>query len=228
MGGLFTNSQYVSVFFWRMAESAGLWWLDCPPITCFPPAPHQMTGPPLWTLCPTCLICPMSTFVRHSPLSHLSVHLCQMTEGLLRWPNSQLLSNLLAPLSPIVNLGRACQCAAHGLILRGPQGSLAHTWTPPAPCSSVLCVLACKGNLRGAAMSPTPNLLLPPMLFIAAFSWDLVGKLDADDGEILGAMAWLVLPALKSTGFVLFHWLQGKDNDDDDDWEAKRTRSPAR
>ena len=68
------------------------------------------------------------------------------------------------------------------------------------------------------------------MLFIAAFSWDLVGKLDADDGEILGAMAWLVLPALKSTGFVLFHWLQGKDNDDDDydDWEAKRTRSPAR
>ena len=71
---------------------------------------------------------------------------------------------------------------AFSAVPRGPSSI-------PALLQPPLCLAACKGQLRGAAVSPTPNLLLPPMLFIAAFSSDLVGKLDAVDGKILAAMA---------------------------------------
>ena len=131
----------LTIRFWSYLMDGGVrWFLVTPlPTNNMFSTTHQMTGPLLWNLCLACLIC-LSTFVCNSPLSHLSEHLCQMTEGLLRWPDSHLLSNHLAPLSPVVNSGRACQCVAHARILPGPQGSPDHTWPPPAPCSSVLCV----------------------------------------------------------------------------------------
>ena len=162
MGGLFTNSKCISEVIWRMEESGGFWWLHCRPITCFPPHtrwPDLRCGTfvrPSDLSVHLCLTC-LSTFVCSSPLSHLSEHLCQMTEGLLRWPDSHLLSNHLAPLSPVVNPGRACQCVAHAPILPGPQGSLDHTWPPPAPCSSVLCVWqAARGTSEGPPCPQVP------------------------------------------------------------------------
>ena len=92
----------------------------------------QMTGPPLWTLCPPCLISPrpplsatLRCLICPTPLSD-DRRLAQMTR-------LHLLSNHLPPLTRIVNLGRACQCLARGRILRGPQGSLVHTSPPSAP-----------------------------------------------------------------------------------------------
>ena len=202
MGGLFTNSQYISEVIWRMEESGGFWWLHCRPITCFPPHtrwPDLRCGTfvrPVW-------------FVR-PPLSDLSVHLClQLTfVSFVRAPLSDdrrlaqmtRLSSFVKPSrasftrrkpGPCVSM--RCPCS-HSPRSPGVPGPYLASSSPLL--LSLLCLASCKGNLRGAAVSPTPNLLLPPMRFIgaiAAFSQDLVGKLDGN-GKILGAMAWLVLP----------------------------------
>ena len=202
MCGLFTNSQYVSEVIWRMEESGGFWWLHCRPITCFPPHtrwPDLRCGTfvrPVW-------------FVR-PPLSDLSVHLClQLTfVSFVRAPLSDdrrlaqmtRLSSFVKPSrasftrrkpGPCVSM--RCPCS-HSPRSPGVPGPYLASSSPLL--LSPLCLASCKGNLRGAAVSPTSNLLLPPMRFIgaiAAFSQDLVGKLDGN-GKILGAMAWLVLP----------------------------------
>ena len=91
-----------------------------------------------------------------------------MTEGLLK-----LASFVRAPRASFTDRkrGRARQCAAHGGILHGPQGSLDQ---PDQP--GLLFVFgSCSGQLRGAARSltVTPD-LLPRRRFIdanvAAFS----------------------------------------------------------
>ena len=202
MGGLFTNSKCISEVIWRMEESGGFWWLHCRPITCFPPHtrwPDLRCGTfvrPVW-------------FVR-PPLSDLSVHLClQLTCVSFVWAplsDDRRLAQMTR-LSSFVKPSRAsftrrkpgpcvsmrCPCS-HSPRSPGVPGPYLASSSPLL--LSPLCLASCKGNLRGAAVSPSPNLLLPPMRFIgaiAAFSQDLVGKLDGN-GKILGAMAWLVLP----------------------------------
>ena len=213
VGGLFTNSQYVSAA--DLTDEGVRWflvtWLCPPPTTCFPPPtrwPDLRCGPfvrPVWfLLVHLCLRLSVVSFVQ-PPLSD-DRRLAQMTR-------LHLLSNHLPPLTRIVNLGRACQCLARGRILRGPQGSLVHTWPPSAPFVF--------GSLQGAAQRcrrvPNSQFAAATNALYCCFLLRFGGKIGRRRWQDI-ARDGLISLAHPSNLPVLFccQWLPGKGNDDDD------------
>ena len=167
MGGLFTIPQWVSEVIWWMEES----------VVSRDFTANNMFSNTRWP--------ETSAVTSLSVLSDLSVHLCLLLTFVSfvlsplsddrRLAQMTKLTSFVKPsrasFTGIVNRGRACQCAAHGRILHGPQGSLDHTSAPlpPGPQSFVF-------GLQGGPQRRrrVPNLLVPPIMrfigTIAAFS----------------------------------------------------------